>query len=338
MALTSRPWPDLRVGAVDTGPLIHDIFRALRASAPSTRMRQALRTGEVRIFTTPQVAIEVTRDLRFHAARLGANYDAAWKLWNEEYRPRLRVVDVDDFTDTVGQRRAVLAVRQRHPPDAPLALLCELLGVRAWAEDNDLMTLGIGRRDWLKHEVALVDAARLEFLGYSATITVSEGVYAIGKQTARAYRASEAAIGRSATLAILALLALGCTWYLSDSERRAQAAASPIVKALSTSANFSISVVATGQRQHGEATAYLASHARQEAEPIMAEMRIARALAGTRGPMPGDELAQRAYMSRPLLDQLLAQHPRAFHKVGADSWQLGSHYGVLLSPPSSPPR
>ena len=179
-------------------------------------MRQALRTGEVRIFTTPQVAIEVTRDLRFHAARLGANYDAAWKLWNEEYRPRLRVVDVDDFTDTVGQRRAVLAVRQRHPPDAPLALLCELLGVRAWAEDNDLMTLGIGRRDWLKHEVALVDAARLEFLGYSATITVSEGVYAIGKQMARAYRASEAAIGRSATLAILALLALGCTWYLSD--------------------------------------------------------------------------------------------------------------------------
>jgi hypothetical protein len=121
---------------------------------------------------------------------------------------------------------------------------------------------------------------------------------------------------------------------LSDSERRAQAAASPIVKALSTSADFSISVVATGQRQHGEATAYLASHAREEAEPIMAEMRIARALAGARGPMPGDELAQRAYTSRPNLDQLLAQHPRAFHKVGADLWQLGAHYRVLLSPPT----
>jgi predicted nucleic acid-binding protein len=297
-------------------------------------MRQALRTGEVRIFTTPQVAMEVTRDLRFHAARVGTNYDAAWKLWNEEYRPRLRVVDVDDFTNTVGQRRAVLAVRQRHPPDAPLALLCELLGVRAWAEDSDWMTLGIGRRDWLKHEVALVDAARIEFLGYAATITVSEGVYAIGKQVARGYRASEATIGRPATIAILALLALGCTWYLSDGDRRAQVAASPIVRALSTSADFSISVVATAQRQHGEATAYLASHAREEAEPITTEMRIARALAGARGPMSGDAIAQRAYVSKPVLDQLLAQHPRAFESVGADVWQLGAHYGVLLSPPT----
>jgi hypothetical protein len=300
-------------------------------------MRQVLRTGEVRIFTTPQVAVEVTRDLRFHATRLGANYDAAWKLWNGEYRPRLRVVDVGDFTDTVGQRRAVLVVRQRHPPDASLALLCELLGVRAWAEDNDLMTLGIGRRDWLKHEVALVDAARCEFLGYAATITVSEGAYAVGTRVVRAYRASEAAIGRPATIAALALLALGCTWYLSDADRRAQAAASPIVKALSTSAEFSVSVAATAQRQHGQATAYLASHARADTEPITAEMRIARALAGARVPISGDTLAQRAYMSRAVLDELLAQHPRAFRRLDTDLWQLGFHYAVQLPPQTGSP-
>jgi predicted nucleic acid-binding protein len=330
MTLSSRQWPDLRVGAVDTGPLIQDIFRTLRDPLTSSRMRQALRTGEVRIFTTPQVAMEVTRDLGFHAQRMGASYDAAWKLWNEEYRPRLRVVDVADFAETVGQRKAALAVRQRHPPDASLALLCELLGVRAWAEDNDLMILGIGRRDWLKHEVALVDAARLEFLGYAATLTVSEGVAQIGKQAVRAYRASEAAIGRPATIAILVLLALGCGWYLSDADRRAQLAASPIMKGLASSANFSLSIVATGQRQHGEATAYLASHARDESDPITAEMRIARALASARGPMSGDALAQRAYLSRPVLDQLLVQHSRAFLRVGIDLWQLGCSYAIAL--------
>jgi len=187
-----RETPPLRVGAVDTGPLVHELLRAARNPDSKSRMREALRFAHVRIFITPHVNLEVTRDLRFHCERVGADYSIAWSLWNEEFRPRLRVVDIADFVDTVGRRPDVAAVAKRHPDDAPLAVLCELLGVRAWAEDKDLMVLGIGRSDWLKHELALVDAGRLDVVGWAGMVSTVESVAYVGRQAAQAYRATEA--------------------------------------------------------------------------------------------------------------------------------------------------
>jgi hypothetical protein len=59
--------------------------------------------------------------------------------------------------------------------------------------------------------------------------------------------------------------------------------------------------------------------------------------AGARVPISGDTLAQRAYMSRAVLDELLAQHPRAFRRLDTDLWQLGFHYAVQLPPQTGSP-
>ena len=319
------PFATPSIATVDVGPLRHDIFRTAGRPEAMTALRRALFFGTIRVFTTPRVIQEVERRLAFFATKEGVEEAVAWQVWGNDYRRYLWVVDVDDLDAEIGGHPHVVAVRERHPNDLSLALLTALLGVQAWAEDGDFGALGTGRKLWLQHTLATVDAKRYGDMSRAGTLVTAETVTFAGKQAVRAYKGVEAKIGRGTTVLALLLVVVGIVWFLSDDRRRRAFLQSPITRGIGITTRTVVTTLAETHARYQTASAFLQGHQRNDPRPPSAVMRIARELAAARVPLTEADIARRTVISREAVAVLLRNHA-AFVARPDGRWQFGRCY------------
>jgi hypothetical protein len=132
---------------VDATALINDSLRYLRIGREPLLIGFARQPRLVNLFATSDVLAEVETRLPKAAARRGFSPAAAVSVWREELRPLVSFVDVSPLQPSDDPRLAALA--RRDASDVPTAVLAELLApCLVFASDNDLVNLGIARRDW----------------------------------------------------------------------------------------------------------------------------------------------------------------------------------------------
>jgi len=332
-AIDRIPFPNIQVGTIDVGPLLHDVLRTVRRPTERTRLFDALHHGYTRVFTTPDVVAAVRRRLPGHATNQGVEQNVAVHLWEHEYLPHLSVVDVDDLSQQMSLDPDVALLHSRDANDTGLGILSALLGVRAWTEDNDHGELGTGRGLWLQHLLATVDTGKGEMVAFAGNVATIKTIEVAAHSAMRAYRWSEARIGKPATIGVSILLAALAVWFLSAEDRRRWLGQTPAVRGLGDVAGAGLGAVSYVSRQNDEARGFLKLHRREDLRPPTAEVRIARLLARTPvPPMSTSEIAAKAVISEPVVETIAHDHA-AFVQMPDGRWQLGSR-----PPRPAPPR
>ncbi len=147
---SSAPWR-IRPVVVDTNILLNDLARRVRRNT-ETALVEAAAIGGLRLFVARHIPSEVEKHLTSYCQRRGLDHGHGVGVWDDTYRPLLRVVEAPH--DLADER--VARVHTAEPDDAPTAALASLLApCLALSEDPHLTRQGVGRaQGWL--ELALV--------------------------------------------------------------------------------------------------------------------------------------------------------------------------------------
>jgi hypothetical protein len=186
--------PDRRpfVLVADADELLREIgYRARRNNTPL--LLSLSERGWSRIFATDRVRTEVERNLPSYA---GPNMAAAMRVWQDEYEPAIRWVDLPDRRETgfrsdegeLADRMApTLAVHGTDGPTAELALMCAPCFLQT---GNFKHFAGLAHPKTRDALVAAGHAAEFEAGGRATLSLVELGVRGVGAATAQVVRAA----------------------------------------------------------------------------------------------------------------------------------------------------
>lgn len=270
--------------------------------------------GLIRLYVGESVPVEVERNLSKRAISMRRPADELVAAWEEQVRPRLRVVDTHDIDSD-----ELALIVERHEVDRPTATLSLVLGARlTWAEDPDLVELGYAEN--LRVDVLLTGASAAGSFDLTAHLALSLSPEAIAA-AARGLREAVASpgLGRNLILAIVVISMGVLTIALIKDPRRVRDTAAKIaaqgVDAMRRLYEFRL-----------EAARSLPSVARGDAH-AEAWRRVARCLAVAPAPLSPEEIAAATVIGQATLSVqevtgALEAHP-AFVR-GPSGWQLGT--------------
>lgn len=170
---------------VDTNILINDLFHRT-GTKQATAILAVAKLGIIRLVMSSMVRDEMQDKLLNPpkkiiklASRKNVNLEAAFKLWQTEYLPYIRVIDPDSLSLTT---KRLSALQARDHDDIDTAKLIELLQPSfAFSQDNDLGQFEVRKADWVNvafayQAIANGDLIRLgiTFGGVVVYITGSE--------------------------------------------------------------------------------------------------------------------------------------------------------------------
>jgi PIN domain len=132
---------------VDASALINDCLRYVRLGREPLLLYLARQPVAVNLYATCAVGSEVEERLPRAVATVGLPLGPVERVWHEELRPLVSFVEAGALRPSSDPRALELALR--HPPDLPTVALAELLGpCLVFANDKDLVDLGLARNDW----------------------------------------------------------------------------------------------------------------------------------------------------------------------------------------------
>jgi len=314
----------VRTVPADTNVLRGDVLRRVRRlqEAPGRMMTAAL-GGGLRVLTPRHVPDEMDEHIREFAAKGRVDPELAERVWRNEYRPALTVVDVTDFLDELAWHPHVAATLTADPDDAPTAVLAVLLGQPVFSEDPDLAAVATGR-EWLHHLIAVTDAVlsdeTLALTAWGTAKTVGATIRA-GRS---AYDRLERTVGPTA--ATLLALAIGgaIAWALVNRSTRQAILGSPPVQfagQLTLAAAEHLGPLVT-RGQAGES--FLVAARLVDDPHLPPAAALFRLLAHARRPLTTDEISSELRWDTGLVERLLDNHA-AFVPVD-DTWQLGRRF------------
>jgi len=191
---------------LDTKAVINSACYRVRHGAPG-RLEQAIplrHLGLVPLFAPRHVIEEVDEHLAERALEEGLDPAAVTRVWNEQLRPHIRIVDLEIRDHLDPRLRGVLAADPDDLPTAALALL--VAPAIVLTDDADLVDNGFASQAWWTEAagdvliVAMADGQVLGVVfGLSATVT------GIGYGTAAVVRAVRRAPLMTITVAIAVL-------------------------------------------------------------------------------------------------------------------------------------
>lgn len=215
--------------ALDTPVLLNALTRV--ATGRSTELLQAAKFGLIRLYAAVDVVAEVEEKLVVRATRAGIGEEELRRVWTDELRPLLRVVD----TSAVEHPR-LAPILARDPLDRPTAVLSLFIGARlTWSSDRDLRDGGyadalrvelivaaqaVGQFDLTAHFVLNISAAAIEagaralmraidHPGPERTVAIAVIIVTLGVLTVAVLKDSERVKQTAATVAQRGLEALG---------------------------------------------------------------------------------------------------------------------------------
>ncbi len=325
--------PQIRYGILDTNVLLKNIGRDVRDHPRPTRMRLITAIGAFRAYVGPHVVGEVEEHIDAWTLARGRDVALARRIWEEEYRPRLWVVDPGPPT-AGDEQLSALAVRDLD--DLATAQLAILLGQKALSEDRDLADDGLASGDqWLDSVLATGAVAwgeTVDFgVGVGLTIsmqTMTDG-YGLVREIARTEGGRRALLLTGAGLLIL-LVGLLLLRHLHEPSRQwIDEKAGLAARTLASGGKIAVGAYAnvSFDRIRGETT-LSAGVVTEACSPSPLQL-AARTLATAEAPVTTRDLAAEiwgyrrvpAAVSRSLRGML--KRVPAFIEVEPDRWQLG---------------
>jgi hypothetical protein len=201
---------------VDACVLLRNVGYTLRkgwngALVESASPEYTLLSGVV-LFTTQHGLAEVEQHLPRVARDVGASSEAAWRVWNEVFLPRVRIIELDERL--VSDPR-VEAVRMLDPDDAPTAVLAVALAPCVLLTDNRKHFEPLGLPDLPVNVIAL-DIHQLSELvsGMNGAIIVTSFT---GAGIAEGTKKIVSTLGKEAAT-LIALLLAGAAYLYWKSE------------------------------------------------------------------------------------------------------------------------
>lgn len=294
-----RPLPVV----ADANVLMDELLQRSRREQP-THLGDALANGDARLFVVPPVIDEAARHLPDRARRRGDDLGDVNHLWDAEYRPYTRLVEIETHPDPrVG---AVAARDSADEPTAALAVLvapCILL-----THDQHFSALGVIGSQWLETVTAARQLHLLDDASTAALFVTRLGWHALGAATQVITRSRFAPLAGLAAGAVLG-------WALDATEFRAR------IRRAAVSAGELALAFAGAQ---SAARTLVASQAVSMGEERTLVDDCAGILARADRPTTADELIRRldgSITDRRRLLELLDNHP-AFITTD-DAWILG---------------
>lgn len=194
------------VVVLDTKAVINSACHRVRRGAPG-RLEQAILLhplGLVPLFAPRHVIEEVDEHVVGRALEEGLDPAAVARVWNEQLRPHIHVVDLEIRDHLDPRLRGVLAADPDDLPTAALALLVAPAVV--FTDDADLVDNGFASRAWWTKaagDVLIIAMADGQVLG--VIIGVGTTVTGIGYGTAAVVRAVRRAPLMTVTVAVAVL-------------------------------------------------------------------------------------------------------------------------------------
>lgn len=297
--------------AVDANVLLNALARV--AAGKPTDLLDAARLGLIRVYVGERVPTEVERNLEWRAQRARVPASALERIWIDEVRPLLRVVDTGEL-----EHPNLARIVERHVNDRPTAVLSLFIGARlTWSEDPDLREEGYAERLNVEIVVAAQKVGEFDLSAHLALNISSGSLSAAGRAVMRAIERP----GPERTVAILVvLLAAGALTValIKDADRVKQTAARVAqvgVEALREASGYR-------DTEGGKLPAVPVPSA---AEPL--PVRVGHALAMAPAPLTSAEItavleATGSAVGKTQVETALRTY-RAFVN-GPDGWQLGA--------------
>lgn len=293
--------------ALDTSMLLNQVTYVVRKG--SSGLLLAADLGLLRMYVGETVCGEVERNLVHRADSGGFNPQDLFAAWNNEVRPRLRVVDTTGIESDALDRLRLRGAWS----DRPTAVLSIALGAQLTiADDPDLLDEQYAVRFTAAvHLLAPREAAIFDLSAHYALVLSADGLRVLGTTL----RQTLAEPGRGRTVIIvISLLALGAlgVLVLRDPQRARQTA---------------VGLVRDGTNAFEELVGFRLQAGRDIPEPLLPSadaplwLGVARLLALAPAPMTPDEISTLVYAPRAACDATLHAH-RLFVE-GPDGWQLG---------------
>ena len=311
------------VVVLDTKAVINSACHRVRRGAPG-RLEQAVLLhplGLVPLFTPRHVIEEVDKHLVGRALEEGLDPAAVARVWNQQLRPHIRVVDLEIRDHLDPRLRGVLAADPDDLPTAALALLVAPAVV--FTDDADLVDNGFASRAWwtkAASDVLIIAMADGQVLG--VIVGVGTTVTGIGYGTAAVVRAVRRAPLMTVTVAVAILTG---AWLLL-----------PRFPPGRVRAAFKEVGAAAGMAWREMQESRQAAAARLPWVPIppgrapTVEERCARLLARITGTLSAAELHEQLHRDTPHPVPAVAEvraalrGHRAFVQVDRGRWQLGA--------------